>query len=270
MGAISQHVAANGQVRVGAIGDVVKLIQTALIRAGAELIADGEYGPITEQAVRAFQARQNLASVGYVGPKTAAALEGLAIVVPSPVPPAGSVLKGAPWLATMRAISGTKEFPGSADNPIILKWINVISKAFPEQAAYAAGYTHDSIPWCGVTIAYCLAVNGIRPAWGSQAVDRWMWADSYAHVGSSNPDAWGVKLLRPFVGSIKVYTRNGGGHVAMHEGGTLTRGGNQSDMVNVVNKSDAQLTGAYWPKDWPVISNLPGSAAQIAAAGSER
>lgn len=270
MGQISQYVATNGQVRLGATGDVVRLVQAALIRAGADLVADGEYGPITQQAVRAFQARENLSAVGYVGPKTAAALEGVPVPSEQPPPAAGSVLKDAPWLTTMRAISGTKEFPGGADNPIILNWIRVIAKAFPEQAAYAASYTHDSIPWCGVTIAYCLAVNGIRPAWGPQATDRWMWADSFAHVSASNPDAWGIKLPRPIVGSIKVYTRNGGGHVAMDEGHNLTRGGNQSDMVNVVIKSDAQLTGAFWPKGWPVINNLPGSSALLVRAGSEQ
>src|SRR5262245_12590965 len=41
------------------------------------------------------------------------------------------------WLATMRAIDGTLEEPGSADNPVILSWSDTIAHAFPDMATYA-------------------------------------------------------------------------------------------------------------------------------------
>lgn len=58
-------------------GDDVEAVQRALIAAGADIAADGVFGPATERAVRRYQkARGGLAADGQVGPKTWAALMG--------------------------------------------------------------------------------------------------------------------------------------------------------------------------------------------------
>ena len=41
-----------------------------------------------------------------------------------------------------------------------------IAKTYPDMAAYAALYTHDSIPWCGLATAYAMTMAGIRPVFG--------------------------------------------------------------------------------------------------------
>jgi peptidoglycan hydrolase-like protein with peptidoglycan-binding domain len=125
---ISGYVAANGRFGIGDEGEHVELTQQALLMTGAELVVDGDFGPITEAAVKAFQAKERLQPVGYVGPKTAAALDAV-LNGELPLPP--SKPGGAPpWLATMRAITGTKEIPGAKNSPIIMSWSGEIARAY--------------------------------------------------------------------------------------------------------------------------------------------
>ena len=81
--AYARHAAAGGTaapaptvLRRGSRGEAVRALQTALTAAGYALDADGAFGPATERAVEAFQARNGLAVDGIVGPATMAALNG--------------------------------------------------------------------------------------------------------------------------------------------------------------------------------------------------
>lgn len=60
--------------KLGSRGETVKQIQRALGGAGYGVMVDGIYGSITEEAVRAFQTKNNLKADGIVGPATFAAL----------------------------------------------------------------------------------------------------------------------------------------------------------------------------------------------------
>lgn len=61
----------------GSKGNEVKAIQTLLNKVGAKpkLHIDGDFGPATDKAVRAFQKKADLAVDGKVGPNTMAALK---------------------------------------------------------------------------------------------------------------------------------------------------------------------------------------------------
>ncbi len=59
-------------LRRGASGDLVKQLQAKI-----GILVDGDFGPWTEAAVRAFQRSRGLVPDGIVGPKTWAALEGV-------------------------------------------------------------------------------------------------------------------------------------------------------------------------------------------------
>ena len=63
-------------IRNGCVGGAVRRLQTWLndIRGGDLLAEDGEFGPKTEAAVRAYQAAKGLTVDGVVGPKTWQAL----------------------------------------------------------------------------------------------------------------------------------------------------------------------------------------------------
>lgn len=61
-------------LRRGSDGDAVEILQVRLRQQGFPLTLDGDFGPATELAVKAFQARAGLTSDGIVGPQSWAAL----------------------------------------------------------------------------------------------------------------------------------------------------------------------------------------------------
>ena len=229
----------------GMKGDEVKALQASLRRAGHEVMLDGDFGEITKLAVRRFQLAHGLTPDGIVGPMTAAALNAApSVTIVEPVLPSSLAL--APWLSIQRAITGTKELPGAADSATILSWTGAIIERYPDLAPGVRDYTHDSIPWCGLNQAYCVAKSGNRPPLFPLYATNWFhqWKD-------------GVRLTGPALGAIVVMTRSGGGHVTMYEGEDndywFGRGGNQSDMVNVARFPKSRpILGYMWPKNHPL------------------
>ena len=63
-------------LQLGSQGAEVKSLQEQLISAGFAIIADGVFGPATENAVKQFQQKKQLTVDGIVGPSTQAALNG--------------------------------------------------------------------------------------------------------------------------------------------------------------------------------------------------
>ena len=69
------EVAAGSFLGAGSPGDAVRVLQQALAQLGFDPgPADGEFGPRTETAVKAFQRSRNLEPDGLVGPETAQAI----------------------------------------------------------------------------------------------------------------------------------------------------------------------------------------------------
>ncbi len=76
------------------------------------------------------------------------------------------------WLQVARAHVGVKEVPGPKSNPKILEWARKVGR----KAGIA--YTDDSIPWCGLFMAYVMQAAGFTPRYvfSVQApVDRDVW-----------------------------------------------------------------------------------------------
>ncbi len=80
-------------LRIGARGDSVRQLQTQLNQLGfLQLGIDGQFGPITERAVREFQRSHKITVDGIVGPQTLRAIEQAAaskpgVTSPAPQPP---------------------------------------------------------------------------------------------------------------------------------------------------------------------------------------
>ncbi len=67
----------------GDTGADVEALQQQLVKAGANIAVDGDFGPETEAAVRAFQAQKGLSDDGTVGDQTRAALGGTTTTTPT-------------------------------------------------------------------------------------------------------------------------------------------------------------------------------------------
>lgn len=256
----------------GMSGFEVRQIQLALRANGQEVVADGEFGIITETAVRDFQQKHGLSSDGVVGEKTAEILDKVfdaKLQTSNEVEvfkPSTSSLLIAPWLSVMRALTGTKEVLGSKDSPVILSWVKDVVTAYPDLQGTVGWYDHDSVPWCGLCAAYCVTKSGYKPPKLALGALNWFndWED-------------GVTLKTPSLGAIGVKKRLGGGHVWMYEGEDesffYARAGNQSDMVNVAKiAKNSDVLGFMWPKSAPLPTSgrvyTSFSSAQNAASES--
>lgn len=88
----------DGQLRRGSTGAAVRTLQGDLNKVmGSGLVVDGEFGPATDTAVRAFQRRYGLVVDGVYGPATAAKMRaarsgGTTPPAPTPRPPAAAPL----------------------------------------------------------------------------------------------------------------------------------------------------------------------------------
>lgn len=135
------------------------------------------------------------------------------------------------WLIAARAKLGTREAPGPASNPTVIGWAKRLG-------ARVLGITYgdDSVPWCGLFAATCMAEAGIAPPPIAVRASSW--------------DAFGVPA-RPFVGAVLRFARPGGGHVGFAVGEDATRffvlGGNQGDRVSIVPIQKARLAACRAP-----------------------
>lgn len=139
---------------------------------------------------------------------------------------------GLTWLDTAYSLIGEREIPGPKHNPLILKmW----------QAIHSGWFKDDETPWCAGYVGYCLEQNGIK---------------STRSAAARSYEKFGVKLSRPAVGCIVVFTRKGGGHVGFvvgkdRYGNLMVLGGNQGNMVKISPFSLDRVTAYRWPSIWP-------------------
>jgi hypothetical protein len=103
---------------VGATGLVVAKVQSALVAWGAEIVADGQFGAVTQTAVKSYQTAIGLASTGIVDEATATSL-GVQNTTGGTFPPTGWTwlgwgYNGSPALATFEAqLVGNQQQIGS-------------------------------------------------------------------------------------------------------------------------------------------------------------
>lgn len=121
---------------------------------------------------------------------------------------------------------GVKERPGPANEPEIMAWA--------KEVGLGTVYTHDSIAWCGLTVAVWSKRAGYEPPVNPLWARNWL--------------KWGRAVSMPMLGDILVFERGTGGHVAMYVGEDDTHwhilGGNQSDQVNIVRRAKEAPKGS--------------------------
>jgi uncharacterized protein (TIGR02594 family) len=142
------------------------------------------------------------------------------------------------WLSVARAFVGLTEHVGPGSNPVIMQWARDIG---------APGwYDDDDKPWCAV------------------ALNRWLLASQLPLSGSgyellraaSFRDYGQEMALGPALGSILVFSREGGGHVGLYTGESANHvrvlGGNQGNQVSETWIGKARLVATRWPPGVPV------------------
>jgi uncharacterized protein (TIGR02594 family) len=148
---------------------------------------------------------------------------------------------------------GTLEAPGSPNNPMILAWAKEVK---------AAGYTQDSIPWCGLFIAVCAK----RAGWDAAPKGNALWARNWA--------SWGNAVKTPMLGDVLVFARGSAGHVAIYVGEDATHwhilGGNQKDQVNIVRRAKSPAPLGIRRAPWKTAQPSNVRKVQLSAAGTPK
>ena len=153
------------------------------------------------------------------------------------------------WLKAARKKLGTREASGSANSPAILAWAKRLGTK-----VLGIIYNADSVPWCGVFVAYCLKEDGVEPAGIAVRATSW--------------STWGQALRaeRLAPGAVMTFERPGGGHVGFYVGEDAEAyhilGGNQGDAVTIARIAKYRCVARRWPTGRPVI----GKPVQLGAS----
>jgi len=169
--------------------------------------------------------------------------------------------KGYEWLGNIgtlpRAVQealklhGTTEVPGAKNSPVIMGWADAVGTK-----AIGYKYTGDSVPWCGLFMAYVMLQAGKELPFGPLYATNW--------------SAFGKKVKSPKLGDVLTFKRTGGGHVALYiaedSEAYHVLGGNQSDAVTITRIAKSRLFSAT---QVPFKSTLPASyqAYRVASTG---
>lgn len=146
------------------------------------------------------------------------------------------------WLTVARQKLGTREAAGPANSATILGWAKALGNRI-----LGMTYNADSVPWCGLFVATCLREAAVDLSNMKVAVRAKSWATWGSNLGAA--------ALAP--GTIMVFEREGGGHVAFYVGEDATHyhvlGGNQGDQVSIMRLAKERCVAHRWPIGYPVI-----------------
>lgn len=149
-------------------------------------------------------------------------------------------------VAEARRLFGTLETPGTADNPVILRWADEVAAAQPTAYNRWAGnwYNDDSTPWCGLFMAVCAIRSNPDKRPERMPPNNWLAAASWSAFGVPVP----ISALA--LGDICVKARPGGNHVFIYVGESPNGetiyglGGNQGDAVSIAPFKRKDVTAA--------------------------
>lgn len=201
---------------------------------------DGLDGPMIQNAFTRFKEAHNFLGRPYPGPLTLSTLWS-PDAKRAPVPPENG--DEPQWLAEARSLMGTREVPGSANNPDIMKWARDLDQWYPG----------DDIAWCGLFVAHCMSVGAPGEP------------QNFNRLGARNWLEYG-QACEAELGAIAVFwrthpTKSWNGHVALVTGQSPDAirviGGNQSDNVTETWISRDRLLGFRKPVGAPTARSAP-------------
>lgn len=148
----------------------------------------------------------------------------------------GERVEAAPWMKI--ALEQARVWAGKTEGGITVNY-------HKEVGVSLSSIEGDSNPWCASFVNYCLISS--RPAYRK--------SNTPARARSFAQDSSNFRRIdKPVYGAIAVFRRNGGGHACFvyassknHENNIIVLGGNQSDCINFVDRSERNLVGYYLP-----------------------
>lgn len=161
-------------------------------------------------------------------------------------------------LREMLKLIEVKEFAGKPSNPVIVAWADEVAAAMPTPyARWAADwYNDDAIAWCGLGVA----VAAVRASQGRPErlpPPKFLSAKDWLNFGRK------VSIDEAMLGDVLVFSRDGGGHVALYVGEDEYTfhilGGNQKDAVNIMRKMKSDCVGVRRP----IYNNQPANVRKI-------
>lgn len=142
---------------------------------------------------------------------------------------------------------GVRETPGTKNEPAIMGWAKELR---------LSDYTADSIPWCGLFMAYIAKVSN-KPIPKNP-----LWALNWRNFGTP--------VERPMLGDVMIKNRTGGGHVTLYVGEDSgyyhCLGGNQGDAVDISRFPKTLPDGQRWFFRRPKYFNQPDNVRTVKLA----
>lgn len=230
----------------------IKEIQIALKGQGFDPgEIDGVMGPKTEQAIIAFKIKHGWAGRPFLGPLTIAALFG---GEPEDMPDQTAQL---PWVNELAKHLGWHEVINNAE---LEKWLRSDGATVGDPA---------KIPWCSDCMETAVRLS-LPNEWA--VTDPRLRANPY---WAQNWQFFGLRCDPPRYGSLGVFKRDGGGHIAALIGidrklnRLRIRGGNQSNRVSDTWIDARRMIACRKPQTWhSELPKLPemNSSGQIISA----
>ena len=211
----------------GSKGEAVKVVQLLLrsvLVPPRKIKVDGDFGPGTESAVKAFQRQRHLKVDGTVSVDVLTAL-GQSLIHQA-VAAIGGPPKSANWMDIAITELGVSEnaLPGEHNKRIVEYHSTTTLKA-----------TTDETPWCSSFVNWVMVQSGRRGTSNALAKSWASWGS-----GATNPSYGAVIVIKKKIGKTDKATGSSTGyHVGFFISKTATAvrilGGNQSDKVKYSN-----------------------------------
>lgn len=211
-------------------------VQSRLTLHGFAVPVDGDWGRVSINQLRNFQAMMGLAVTGVTDAATEAALKAQPADGRPDFRPAPAQTMP-PWMAELHRRMGLHEVTHKASLIDFLK----IGKFLGDPAR---------LPWCGDAIES--AVAKVLP---SEALpSNPFWAQAWA--------SFGIDVREPIVGAIGVIRWSAkAGHVGVvagvEAGKVILLGGNQSNAITLASFPRDRFIAFRWPKTYPVKAYPP-------------
>ncbi|MFI5758898.1 peptidoglycan-binding protein [Streptomyces sp. NPDC051569] len=226
---VKRTVAQPRDLREGARGEAVKVLQRQLISLGYRLKAEGIFGPVTDRDVRDFQRTHHLTPDGVVGPRTRAALRGGHRTRAA----ATSALRNEITYVARGQVTRTGSHPAKS---------GACAKYFPRTKYPRNGYNSCNSAVFAEWTWHRAGVRSLPHTLAARAIGKWGVREGLFHRSGPKP------------GDLVIYGRPDGrspGHagvvVAVHRNGTLdTVDGNYGNRVVLLRRVNPAVATANY------------------------